>query len=341
VVYAAGEIRVNVEVFRGRKLENPASGLKFVEMIRLTGQVGSSGLDRLMITDNETNVVYVADTLEPRFPAVFQGLKTILESHGISLRIIPGTRDIWCRDYMPIQVAEQRFVQFQYAPDYLRGKYRRLRADGEIGPNLPWIKNCSRSEIVLDGGNVVKWTDKVIMTEKVFDENPGWARRKLSMELERLLEVDQIVLIPAEPEDVTGHSDGVARFVDGESVLVNDYRRIDRIYRAVLLRRLKEAGLAVHEIPYQPGPASTQEMPSAAGNYVNFLQARSALIMPLYGLSADHQTMEALMTAFPKHSVASLNCRDLASRGGVLNCISYAVSSPESIGLLGPGASES
>jgi agmatine deiminase len=293
-----------------------------------------------MITDNDTNVIYVADTLEPRFPAVFQGLKTILESHGVPLRVIPGTRDIWCRDYMPIQVAEDRFVQFRYAPDYLTGKYRHLRADGEIGPTLPWIKNCVRSEIVLDGGNVVKWTDRVIMTEKVFDENPQWARRKLLRELERLLEVDRIVLIPAEPGDVTGHSDGVARFVNAESVLVNDYRKVDRKYRAVLLRRLKEAGLAVHEIPYQPGPESTQEMPSAAGNYVNFLQARTALIMPLYGLSADDQTMQAVMETFPKLSVASLNCRDLASNGGVLNCISYAVSSPESIGLFGPGAFE-
>ena len=96
-----------------------------------------------MIADYETNVVYVADTLERRFPDVFQGLKLNLESRGIPLRVIPGTLDIWCRDYMPIQVAEQRFVQFRYAPDYLTGKYRRLRADGEIGPKLPWFKKIA------------------------------------------------------------------------------------------------------------------------------------------------------------------------------------------------------
>jgi hypothetical protein len=109
-----------------------------------------------MIADSETNVVYVADTLELKFPAVYQGLKTILESHGIPLGVIPGTRDIWCRDYMPVHVTKQQFGQFRYAPDYLTGKYRHLRADGEIGPNLPLVKNCVRSEIVLDGGNVVK-----------------------------------------------------------------------------------------------------------------------------------------------------------------------------------------
>jgi agmatine deiminase len=90
-----------------------------------------------MIADSEKNVVYVADTLEARIPQVYRGLKPILQSHGIPLGIIPGTRDIWCRDYMPIQVAKDRFVQFRYAPDYLTGKYRHLRVDGEIGPTLP------------------------------------------------------------------------------------------------------------------------------------------------------------------------------------------------------------
>ena len=49
-----------------------------------------------MIADHETNVVHVADTLERRFPSVYGGLKTILEQHGVPLRTIPGTRDVWC-----------------------------------------------------------------------------------------------------------------------------------------------------------------------------------------------------------------------------------------------------
>jgi agmatine deiminase len=271
LVHPVGEIRVNVEVFRSRKLEYPASGLKFVEMIRLTDQVGNCGSDTLMITDDETNVVYVADTLEPRFPAVFRGLKTILESHGIVLRIIPGTLDIWCRDYMPIQVAEQRFVQFRYAPDYLTGRYRRLRADGEIGPNLPWIKNCLRSEIVLDGGNVVKWTDKVIMTEKVFDENPGWKPSDLRQALGELFRAEQVLIIPIEPGDVVGHSDGVVRFASKDVVLVNDYAIVDSSYRAELRQVLKKAGLKVSELPYLPRPGRFRSIPPAFGCYLNYL----------------------------------------------------------------------
>src|SRR4051794_16390251 len=118
-----------------------------------------------MIEDHETNVVFVADSLERGFPAVYSGLEDILGRHGIPLRTIPGTRSVWCRDYMPAHVSEDRFVQFRYAPEYLTGKYRRLRADGPIGPGLPLVKNCESSDIVLDGGNLVAWKDKVVVCD--------------------------------------------------------------------------------------------------------------------------------------------------------------------------------
>jgi agmatine deiminase len=277
-----------------------------------------------MIADRNANVVCVADTLEPKFPDVYRELKLILTEHGIPLRTIPGTLDIWCRDYMPVQVSEDRFVQFRYTPDYLTAKkYRHLMADGEIGPKLPWLKNSIRSEIVLDGGNVIRWRDKVILTEKIFAENPNSAREQLMCELEGLFGVDRLILIPPERGDVTGHADGVVRFVNGDSVVVNDYRRIDPEYRHRLLPILEAAGLEVHEVPYQPGSGSSQGMPSAVGNYVNFLQVGTVLIMPFYGLPEDGEAKEKLSRYFSNCLVTALDCRELAKSGGVLNCVSW------------------
>jgi agmatine/peptidylarginine deiminase len=287
----------------------------------------------LMIADCDTNVVFVADCLPIKFPQIYHGLRSILTEHGVPLELIPGTRDIWCRDYMPIQVAEDRFVQFRYAPDYLSGKYRHLRADGEIGPTLPWIKECVRSEIVLDGGNVVKWTDKVIMTEKVLDENPG-SGRKLKAELERLLEADRVILIPPEPGDVTGHADGIVRFVDDNSVVVNDYRRIEPDYRGQLLTRLRRAGLKVVEISFTPKLTSRKGMPSAVGNHLNFLQVKDVLIVPTYTAVDSHQIESALRAAYPESRLTFLYCRNLAEEGGALNCCSYSISltGPKNLG---------
>jgi agmatine deiminase len=294
-------------------------------MVGVVGQAGNRGSDRLMIADSETNVVYVADTLEPRFAAVFRDLKIILESRGIPLRVIAGTRDIWCRDYMPIQVAEERFVQFRYTPDYLTGKYRRLRADGEIGPKLPWVKNCVRSEIVLDGGTIVKWTDKVIMTEKVFDANPGWTRRKLLTELERMLEVDRVILIPVEPGDVTGHADGVVRFIERDLVLANDYRLVDSCYQTELRRALRRAGLRVIELPYRPQTGHTRGIPSAVGCFANFLRVRGLVIVPRFGVIEDEKALGSVQRSIPDSAVHSLDCSEVAEEGGVFNCVTWSI----------------
>lgn len=278
-----------------------------------------------MIADGDTDVVYVADTLGRRFPEVHRGLTSILRDHGIPLRAIPGTRQVWCRDFMPIQVADERFVQFRYAPDYLVGRYRHLRADGEIGPKLPWVRNCLRSGAVLDGGNVVRWRDKVIMTEKAFAENRGWVRRELLAELEQLFEVGQVVVIPPEQGDVTGHADGVVRFVAETTVVLNDYRRLDPGYRGVLRRRLRRAGLEVLEVPYRPAPESSGGMPSAVGNYINYLRVGRLIVIPCFGLPEDERARASLAEAHPGVVIENLECRELAAEGGVLNCSTWTV----------------
>ena len=72
-----------------------------------------------MIADWDTNHLFLSDRLEAFDPALFAALRSVL--NGVPIEIIPGTADIWCRDYMPIQLDEKRFCQFVYRPDYLLG----------------------------------------------------------------------------------------------------------------------------------------------------------------------------------------------------------------------------
>ncbi len=278
-----------------------------------------------MIADHETNVVYVADTLEREFPAVYSGLRDILGRHQIPLRTIPGTRSIWCRDYMSIQLSEDRFVQFRYAPDYLTGKYRHLRADGQIGPSMPFLRNCGRSTIVLDGGNIVRWKDAAILTEKLYAENPRRGRKELGDEVCQALGVRRVIITPVEPGDVVGHSDGIVRFVNGGMVLVNDYENVDENYRDVLHQSLSEAGLSFVEIPYEPIIGPPGGIPSAVGNYLNFLHVGQLIIMPTYGKAADEEAREVLRRSFPGLHLVSLDALELSAEGGVFNCITWTV----------------
>ena len=57
-----------------------------------------------MLTDRENDVVSVSDRLQPTHPALVDRLRGILGSHGIDERTIRGTSDVWCRDFMPIEV---------------------------------------------------------------------------------------------------------------------------------------------------------------------------------------------------------------------------------------------
>ena len=85
-----------------------------------------------MITDGETDCVYLSDLLPQRHPWVADDLTRLLTGNGVEVRTIAGTKDFWCRDYMPIQVEVNQFVQFYYQPDYLRGRFRHLITNSKV-----------------------------------------------------------------------------------------------------------------------------------------------------------------------------------------------------------------
>lgn len=276
-----------------------------------------------MIADHDTNVVFVADTLERRFPGVHRRLAAILGEDGVPLRPIPGTRQVWCRDYMPVQVAEGRFVQFRYEPDYLTGKYRRLRADGEIGPALPWLGECRHSDIVLDGGNVVGGGHRAIVTDKVFRENPGRTRRSVAGALRRDLAVSGLIVIPSEPGDPIGHADGMVCWLGERSVLVNDYSALGESFRRRIHHALRRHGVDLVELPYEPRPGGRDGIPTAAGNWINFLRVGDVLIVPAFKMRGDERARAILRDVHPGVSVESVGCRELAAEGGSIHCVTW------------------
>jgi len=265
-----------------------------------------------MIADSDTNVVFVADTLERRFPAIYRGLASILGDHGVPLRTIGGTLDVWCREYLPIQVAEGRFVHFRYEPDYFTGKYHRLRADGEIGPRIPCLEGCLRSEVVLDGGNVVGRGNRAIVTDKVFRENPGLSRSGLVVALKRELGLAELIVLPQEPHDPIAHSDGMVCWLGERSVLVNDYSAVGQAFQRRIRRGLRRHEVEMVKLPYVPQPGGHDGMPTAAGNWMNFLRVRDLLIVPIFGMKGDERALGNLTDVHPGHAVEGVDCRGLA-----------------------------
>jgi agmatine deiminase len=277
-----------------------------------------------MISDSEANFVFVSDLLEPRYPPLVDRLRGILGEHGISLRIIKGTQDIWCRDYMPVQVAPARFVRFRYAPDYLVGYEDTITDFDKIDP-IPEIVRYQQSKIVLDGGNVVRSGKRAIVTDKLFHENAGVEPDNLLDLLQRLLNVDEVIVIPQEPGDEIGHADGIVRFLDAETVFINDYSEVARPFGRRLQSVLRRASLKWIKLPYSPVAEETDDIPSAVGCYANFLMVRGPIVIPTFGTPEDEAARQVLIERAPQSTIESIDCLDLAQEGGVLNCVTWSI----------------
>ena len=277
-----------------------------------------------MTTDSQTNFVYFSSILGdfPKYQSFWSRLKAILDNEAIQYGFIDGTRDIWCRDYMPIQVSKDKFVQFTFFPDYyLYPEWVKfLTIQEEVV--LDFQLEVKKSNLILDGGNVVKNSTKVILTEKVFTDNRNYSRKRIEKELYSLLEVDSISFIPVLPHDETGHIDGMVRLLDDNRVLTNDFSSQSKTWRSKFDKALDRIGREVVEIPYVE-PENEKNSYSARGCYINFMQVGSTIIIPTFGLEKDEMVLEQFQKLFAPNKVLTIPASEIAIDGGVLNCISW------------------
>ncbi|MFD0751293.1 agmatine deiminase family protein [Mucilaginibacter calamicampi] len=285
-----------------------------------------------MVNDTETNFLYLADTLPIKYPSFFKRLEALLIRCEVSYGLLPGTKDIWAVDYMPIQVGLEKFVQFSYNPSYLQGpKYADLITDSDKVCEQIGI-NPVKSTIVLDGGNVIRCDDKVIMTERIFKDNPNYDKDLLITQLRELLEVEHIYLIPEQPYDFTGHADGMVRFVDDNTILVNDYQRESKRFQQAFDAAIRKTGLDTIKVPYNP--YDNKGTYSAVGDYINYLQMEDIAIVPTFGIAEDDAVVKLLESVFTNSKLVTIDASDIAKDGGVLNCISWNIRIDGSLKLI-------
>lgn len=121
-----------------------------------------------MITDDQTNKVYFSEYL--RAYKCWKSIKEALLEHEINFEMLPGTKDIWVRDFMPIQKDVKSFIGYEYNPDYLKEEQQYITSD--VQKCFEFTHNSLTTiDAIVDGGNVIKCNNKVIMTDKVFVEN--------------------------------------------------------------------------------------------------------------------------------------------------------------------------
>jgi agmatine deiminase len=138
-----------------------------------------------------------------------------------------------------------------------------------------------------------------------------------------LFEVDKLYFIPQQPKDYTGHSDGMLRFLDNKTVIINDYSKEKPEFQRAFKIALDNAGLDYIEIPYNPYGNKTYSQ--ANGSYINFLQMQNTVIIPTFGIKEDEIAVRQFEQLFSGYQIATIDSNEVANNGGILNCITWNI----------------
>jgi len=248
-------------------------------------------------------ITYFSSLLKtnPNYKPAVDRLFAALDSNGVSYGFIENTKDIWVRDFMPVKIKSGKYVSFCYEPSYhITAKHiaNRTNFKNDLQGRVIDLQDVIYSGINLDGGNVVfsPSREKVIISDRIFSENPAREVDELLSALRNLLEA-QVTIISSGEYDMTGHADGIVRWVD-ENTIVTTFN-----------------------FPY-----FNSEDPdgiSAVGSYINFLETERHIFLPVFAIDTDDEAIAAAKQIFKDKTIAPINMKEIAADGGGLNCISW------------------
>lgn len=261
------------------------------------------------------DVVYLSELLEERFPDCFNRLTSILKKHNVEYRLLKGTKDIWCRDYMPIQTESGRLIQFRYEPSYLKGnkEWEESRSDVRVVCRENGFEPIF-SKINLDGGNVLLCSGRAIISDRIFSENPEYTdKNQLINELSELLEAE-IIIIPAQKGDYTGHADGMVRFVNYDTILGNNRSEEYKYWSNGIEKVLKDKHLKYIDVPFFYGYKDPKHPEHAIGIYVNYLEVGNLIVLPIFEVDGnkDAEAIDTFKQIFLDKIIETINYNEVA-----------------------------
>lgn len=299
-----------------------------------------------MILDQDTNFVYFSELLWGTIPGSKEIIEKIMQ-HGVDCSLLKDTKDIWARDYMPIQLDSDRYVGYEFAPDYLYYDERYIRTITQQARVCHHLEIEPKSSgLIIDGGNIVKTSKGAIMTEKVFAENPQYTRNGLINRLEKMLETE-VIFIPWDRSEIYGHADGVVREIAPGKLLMTNYHHFSR--------RIADLFLKVLSLHYDIEILDYKVEKQHTNNwcYINFLQVGNKIFIPqltayrevrwnpdltkvtiidgrphaVVGkvIEEDAQALEQFRSLMPDKEIIPISCPQIVKKGGALNCISWNI----------------
>ena len=291
---------------------------------------------------------YMSRALWEHFPHIFNTIESKLLEKGIKCETLP-CENLWIRDYMPVHT-DGKLIKFQYKMTSAmeRGKFSQLHVPTDI-----WAPfNAKVVDYALDGGNVVQNDEHVFITEMVFKRNPMYSQPDLKQFLKDIFFPKKIIYLPVEPGDDLGHADGLIKFKNEKTVIINDYSKTKTMpkmpkvskalkkcwkeYSGKLEKVLASNGFMVLKMPwaYAQCPKLSEaafrekypfadEKNEGYGYYINYYQVDDTIFCPQFGIKDDMSTRIFLSHYFPGYDIVGVDCADLSMLGGLINCVTW------------------
>lgn len=282
----------------------------------------------MVFAEDIKTTVYFSDLLALAYPRLWGRICDAMATYGYTAGKLTHTKDFWCRDFMPIQIESDQYVQYIYDPDYLANSRSYKTKQDEAVSNLKdFIPMVTKSNLVIDGGNIVacrnnKGESWVIMTDKVLVENPDLSREEITSELETGLDA-KVVWLPWDKEDTCGHTDGIVNFIDGSSEkpsIMAYFALYPKKIATEMRKRLQEV-FDVHELKF-----SKDEENNWA--YVNLLRTKDFILVPGLGTDSDSEAMKQIEQLYPNYEgrIHQVNIAPIVEKyGGAFNCLTWTI----------------
>lgn len=286
----------------------------------------------MVLSENQKNKVYFSNLLALNYPSIWKEICNVLSIYGYSAGRLTYIKDYWCRDFMPIQVGSNEFVQFQYDPDYLTDlrKYK-TNPNDTVKHITDFTPKISKSKLLVDGGNIVVCNNIneetwVVMTEKVLIENPDFSKAEITSMLEKDLGA-KIVWLPWDTSDECGHTDGIVNFINGLSSKpsIMAYFSLYPKNIAKEMRKLLNDVFDTHELIFTHDEKNNWA-------YVNLLRTKDFIIVPGLGTDSDNEAMGQIERLYPdyKGRIHQIIIAPIVEEyGGAFNCLTWTVNTED------------
>lgn len=272
-------------------------------------------------------------------PCAFSTARTLC-GPGIEL-IELAVNDSWCRDSGPTFIChpQQGLAGVSWRFNAWGGKSA-FDLDASLARRVlnQLGLTCFGTALSNEGGAIhVDGQGTLITTESVLlnpNRNRGVSKAEIEALFHRWLGVKKTIWLPGDPDHITGdmtdgHVDGICAFVRPGVLLVeatrdplSDYAWVLRENRRVLELARDAQGRRFELIElFDAAEAVNSASEVFCAAYSNFYLVNGGVIMPAYGVAADHAAAGVLARAFPEREVVPVRINHLAHGGGGVHCI--------------------